>query len=84
LVQDFAAKYPEQVQYVDYGEAFLAQRPSNAWLANGTAPQKMEINEAYMPDALHPSAAGMRIIAEKLEPLVSRLLGEAEGALSSS
>ena len=30
-----------------------------------------------MPDAQHPSAAGMRIIAAELEPLVSRLVSEA-------
>ncbi len=31
----------------------------------------------YMPDAQHPSAAGMRIIAAELEPLVRRLVSAA-------
>ena len=30
-----------------------------------------------MPDALHPSADGMRAIAASLEPLVSALVAEA-------
>ena len=30
-----------------------------------------------MPDSMHPSAVGMRIIATRLEPLVSQLVASA-------
>ncbi len=70
--------------YEDYGTAFLTKRPAVVWAANSTAPVREEINEMYMPDALHPSAPGMRLIAGKLEPLISRLLGEAETAAQSA
>jgi lysophospholipase L1-like esterase len=35
---------------------------------------KFEIKEALMPDSMHPSAVGMRIIAMRLEPLISDLM----------
>lgn len=80
--QAFAAEHAGHVRYVDYGAAFLTKRPSNVWGTSNssTTPVREEINEMYMPDALHPSAAGMRLIAAKLEPLISELVAEAEGA----
>lgn len=83
-LQELAAEDPSYVHFVDYGEAFLALHASNAWQTNTTAPLKKEINEAYMPDALHPSAAGMRIIADRLEPLISKLVSEADSAAQAS
>lgn len=45
-----------------------------AFLSESTDSNKFEIKEALMPDSMHPSAVGMRIIAGQLEPLVSRLV----------
>ena len=75
-VQDFATGHFKHVHFLDMGEAFLANAQSNAW-AHATAEPRQDINEMFMPDAQHPSAAGMRIIAAVLEPLVSRLVSEA-------
>jgi lysophospholipase L1-like esterase len=82
--QAVAEEHPQHVFYEDYGTAFLTKRPATVWQNNSTAPVREEINEMYMPDALHPSAAGMRLIAGKLEPLVSRLVAEAEAAAQSA
>ena len=76
LAQDFAAGHFKHVYFLDMGKAFLANAQSNAW-AHATAEPRQDINEMFMPDAQHPSAAGMRIIAAELEPLVSRLVSEA-------
>jgi lysophospholipase L1-like esterase len=45
-----------------------------AFLSESTDSNKFEIKETLMPDSMHPSAVGMRIIAGQLEPLVSRLV----------
>ena len=53
---------------------------------------KLEVKEALMPDSLHPSAVGMRIVAAQLEPLVAGLVAShhalghyhAEGGTASS
>ena len=79
-VQAAAGEHPGHVYVEDYGAAFLTSRAANVWQGNSTAVVRQEINEMFMPDALHPSAAGMRLIAGKLEPLVSRLVSEAGAA----
>ncbi|CAL8463966.1 g3501 [Coccomyxa elongata] len=79
-----AGEHPGHVHVEDYGAAFLTSRASNVWASNSTVAVRQEINEMFMPDALHPSAAGMRLIAGKLEPLVSRLVSEAEAAGAQS
>ncbi len=83
-LQAVAGEHPGHVHVEDYGAAFLSSRASNVWASNATAAVRQEINEMFMPDALHPSAAGMRLIAGKLEPLVSRLVSEAEAAGAQS
>ena len=74
--QEFAAEEPEHVHFLDLSASFLV-KPANEIWANATANTRQEINEMYMPDAQHPSAAGMRIIAAELEPLVRRLVSAA-------
>ena len=82
LTQDFAVGHFKHVHFLDMGPAFLADAQSNAW-AHATAEPRQDINEMFMPDAQHPSAAGMRIIAAELEPLVSRLVSEANTDVGS-
>lgn len=82
LLRDFADENPEHVHFMDMSESFLVRPSSDGW-ANVTAATKQEINEMFMPDAQHPSAAGMRIIAAELEPLVSRLISEAPADMGS-
>ncbi len=65
------------MHYADFGAAFLSHLASNAWGTKDSAPVRQEINEAFMPDAQHPSAAGMRVLAQSLEPLIARLVAEA-------
>ena len=48
--------------------------PAQAFLSESLDKNKFEIKETLMPDSMHPSAVGMRIIATRLEPLVSRLV----------
>ncbi|BDA49069.1 probable platelet-activating factor acetylhydrolase IB subunit beta at C-terminar half [Coccomyxa sp. Obi] len=83
-LQAIAGEHPGHVHVKDYGAAFLTSRAANVWQSNSTAAVRQEINEMFMPDALHPSAAGMRLIAGKLEPLVSRLVSEAGAAGAQS
>lgn len=49
---------------------------------------RYEVKEALMPDSLHPSAVGMRIISAQLEPLIASLLrtpvGDAAGDADSA
>jgi lysophospholipase L1-like esterase len=52
------------------GQGFLSDEPVGG---------KYEVKEALMPDSLHPSAVGMRIIASQLEPLVSKLVATPVG-----
>ena len=47
---------------------------SQAFLSESLDQNKFEIKEMLMPDSMHPSAVGMRIIANRLEPLVSQLV----------
>ena len=74
--QGFSEEFPEHVQFLDLSASFLVRPASEVW-ANATAAPVQEINETFMPDAQHPSAAGMRIIAAELEPLVRRLVSAA-------
>ncbi|CAL8463192.1 g2726 [Coccomyxa elongata] len=55
----------DYLHYIDVGQAFLSE---------GLEKNKFEIKEALMPDSMHPSAVGMRIIATRLEPLISQLV----------
>ena len=48
-----------------------------AFLSETLEGNKFEIKETLMPDSMHPSAVGMRIIATRLEPLVSQLVASA-------
>ena len=75
-MQDFSAEQPEHVHFLDLSASFLV-RPAREIAANVTANTRREINEMFMPDAQHPSAAGMRMIAAELEPLVRRLVSTA-------
>lgn len=72
-MQGFSAEEPEHVHFLDLSALFLVKPASGIW-ANATADTRQEINEMFMPDAQHPSAAGMRMIAAELEPLVRRLI----------
>ena len=49
-----------------------------AFLSETLDGDRFEIKETLMPDSMHPSAVGMRIIATRLEPLVSRLVASAK------
>ena len=53
---------------------------AQAFLSASTDKNKWEIKEALMPDSMHPSAVGMRIIATRLEPLIAQLLKEIQEA----
>ena len=74
--QDFATDHPEHVHFMDLSASFLVRPASEIW-ANATDTARQEINETFMPDAQHPSAPGMRIVAAALEPLVRRLVSAA-------
>ena len=63
--QEYAELNPEFAHYVDLGSAFLSDEPVSG---------KYDVKEALMPDSLHPSAIGMRILASQLDPIVSNLL----------
>jgi lysophospholipase L1-like esterase len=63
--QEYAAANSQFAHYADLGKGFLSDEPIGG---------KYEVKEALMPDSLHPSAVGMRIIASQLEPIISRLL----------
>ena len=54
-----------------------------AFLSQSTDKNKFEIKEALMPDSMHPSTVGMRIIATRLEPVISKLLMSPLGKHSS-
>ena len=91
FLQAFAASHPKHVHYADMGAKFLSQSASDVWIKTNVnsntdasaRPPQQEINEMFMPDAQHPSSAGMRIIAAGLEPLVTRLVGEAEADIDT-
>ncbi len=74
--QGYAEEESEHIHFLDLSASFLVRPSSEIW-ANATADTRQEINEMFMPDAQHPSAAGMRIIAAELEPLVRRLVSTA-------
>ena len=61
----WAAANPSYAHYADYGQGFLSSEPVSG---------RYEVKEALMPDSLHPSAVGMRIIASQLEPLITELV----------
>ncbi|CAL5221977.1 g4259 [Coccomyxa viridis] len=64
-LQAFAELNPGYVHFVDVGIAFLGDA-----LVGG----KKDVSEALMPDSLHPSSVGMRILATRLEPIIRRLI----------
>ncbi|KAK9907995.1 hypothetical protein WJX75_001192 [Coccomyxa subellipsoidea] len=64
-LQSLAQSRSNHLHYLDAGQAFLSESLDK---------NKFEIKETLMPDSMHPSAVGMRIIATRLEPLVSRLV----------
>ncbi len=53
---------------------------AQAFLSASTDKNKWEIKEALMPDSMHPSSVGMRIIATRLEPLIAQLLKDIQEA----
>lgn len=59
-----AASQHERVHFVDC---------SAGYLVDGGA----HISKDLMPDALHPSGAGFEVMAQCLEGLVDKLMGEA-------
>ncbi len=65
IAQDYADNNPEFAHYVDLGSAFLSDEPVGG---------RYDVKEALMPDSLHPSAIGMRIVASQLEPIISKLV----------
>ncbi|BDA44584.1 probable platelet-activating factor acetylhydrolase IB subunit beta at C-terminar half [Coccomyxa sp. Obi] len=64
-LQNLALSEGDHLHYIDVGQAFLSESLEK---------NKFEIKEALMPDSMHPSAVGMRIIATRLEPLISQLV----------
>ena len=69
--QAWAEAHTGFAHYADFGRGFLSQEAVGG---------RYEVKEALMPDSLHPSAVGMRIIAAQLEPLVGRLVQAAPSA----
>lgn len=65
LMQEYAEQNSQFAHYLDLGSAFLSTEPVGG---------KYEVKEALMPDSLHPSAVGMRIVATQLEPIISSLI----------
>ena len=63
--QEWAADNSGYAHFMDLGQGFLSTEPVAG---------KFEVKEALMPDSLHPSAVGMRIVAAQLEPLISDLI----------
>lgn len=59
----------DHLHFLDIGQAFLSETLDG---------DRFEIKETLMPDSMHPSAVGMRIIATRLEPLVSQLVASAK------
>ena len=57
--------------------ALITRGLLQAFLSETLEGNKFEIKETLMPDSMHPSAVGMRIIATRLEPLVSQLVASA-------
>ncbi|BDA51571.1 probable platelet-activating factor acetylhydrolase IB subunit beta [Coccomyxa sp. Obi] len=78
-LEEFAKANPDFAHYADFGKAFLSDE-----VVGG----RYEVKEALMPDSFHPSAAGMRIIASQLEPIVAALvhtpIGNAAGDADSA
>ena len=70
LQQEYAAANSHFAHYADLGKGFLSDEPVGG---------KYEVKEALMPDSLHPSAVGMRIIASQLEPIISSLVSKPVG-----
>lgn len=64
-MQEYASLNPEFAHFADLGSAFLSDE-----MVGG----KYDVKEALMPDSLHPSAVGMRIVASQLEPIISELV----------
>ena len=83
ILQAWAAESAGFAHFLDLGAGFLSAEPVAG---------KLEVKEALMPDSLHPSAVGMRIVAAQLEPLVAGLVAShrapdhhhAEGGTASS
>lgn len=71
MLQEYASLNPEFAHFADIGSAFLSDEPVGG---------KYEVKEALMPDSLHPSAVGMRIVASQLEPIISSLVSAPLGA----
>ena len=62
-----------------YGEnAHRLAASAQAFLSETLEGNRFEIKETLMPDSMHPSAVGMRIIATRLEPLVSQLVASSK------
>ena len=64
-MQEYAEQNSDFAHFVDLGSAFLSTEAVGG---------KYEVKEALMPDSLHPSAVGMRIVATQLEPIISSLV----------
>ena len=64
-MQEYAEQNPDFAHFHDLGSAFLSTEAVGG---------KYEVKEALMPDSLHPSAVGMRIVATQLEPVISSLV----------
>ena len=63
--QEYSKANPDFAHYADFSKGFLSDEAVGG---------RYEIKDALMPDSFHPSAAGMRIIASKLEPIVAALV----------
>lgn len=69
-LQEYAKANPSFAHYADFGKGFLSDEPVGG---------HYDVKEALMPDSLHPSAVGMRIIASQLEPLIASLVRQPVG-----
>ncbi|BDA47685.1 probable platelet-activating factor acetylhydrolase IB subunit beta [Coccomyxa sp. Obi] len=77
-LEEYAKANPDFAHYANFGKGFLSDEPVGG---------RYDVKEALMPDSLHPSAVGMRIIASQLEPVVAALvhtpIGDAEDFATS-
>ncbi|EIE23771.1 SGNH hydrolase [Coccomyxa subellipsoidea C-169] len=69
-LEEYSRANPSFAHYADFGKGFLSDEPVGG---------RYEVKEALMPDSLHPSAVGMRIIASQLEPLIASLVRQPIG-----
>ncbi|KAK9905658.1 hypothetical protein WJX75_004011 [Coccomyxa subellipsoidea] len=69
-LKEYAKANPSFAHYADFGKGFLSDEPVGG---------HYDVKEALMPDSLHPSAVGMRIIASQLEPLIAGLVRQPVG-----